>query len=67
MKSYVAERQFRLAGKAWEVREYLRQQARAASSGDVLLADWLSVRTSAVKMKDRSAGKTHLQIVVSAL
>lgn len=30
MKCYVTERQLRLAGKAWEIREWLRQQRRTA-------------------------------------
>lgn len=44
MKSYVTERQLRLVGKAWEIREWLRQQRRALGN-DAVLTEVLASKT----------------------
>jgi hypothetical protein len=44
MKSYMTQRQWRLVGKAWEIRAYLRAQSR--ENGEVKLADFLEKRAA---------------------
>jgi hypothetical protein len=41
MKSYVADDQYRLVGKAWEVRQQLRRMTRQAKPGQSL-GDYLT-------------------------
>jgi hypothetical protein len=36
MKSYIADDQYRLVGKAWEVRQQLRRMAKASKPGESL-------------------------------
>jgi hypothetical protein len=45
MKSYIAQRQWRLVGKAWEIRTYLRAQMRTESE-EAKLAEFLEKRTA---------------------
>ncbi|WP_156158297.1 Z-ring formation inhibitor MciZ [Gordoniibacillus kamchatkensis] len=46
MKSYRTERQWRLVGKAWEIRAHLRKQLQQADR-DVTLHAWLGRRSAA--------------------
>gem|GEM_PF-2235946 len=45
MKSYVDEHHFRLVGKGWEVKNYLRRLARRESSRNLLLKEYLASLT----------------------
>jgi hypothetical protein len=52
MKSYVAERQIRLVGKGWEIREWLRRERRAAGN-DAMLLETLERYSFSRKTGDR--------------
>lgn len=52
MKSYVAERQIRLVGKGWEIREWLRRERRAAGN-DAMLLETLARYSIGCKPGDR--------------
>jgi hypothetical protein len=43
MKSYVTEDQYRLVGKAWEIRHQLKRMTKEASPGQTL-GDYLTSR-----------------------
>ncbi|WP_442951612.1 Z-ring formation inhibitor MciZ [Paenibacillus sp. GYB003] len=45
MKSYVTEKQLRMVGKGWEIRERLRQWGAAEGSGQAELAALLAKLT----------------------
>lgn len=57
MKAYYQPNQFRLVGKAWEVRHYLKQFAQSATS----LQDFLQARTNAPAVS--AAHRPRLTIV----
>ena len=60
MKSYVDEHHFRLVGKGWEVRNYLRHLTRREPSRQLLLKEYLASLTYRGKVPKRLGPRRKL-------
>lgn len=66
MKTYFSENQFRLVGKAWEIRHYLKMARRQSGATDIRLADFLmkpqgSLSAAKSEANDTIAQRSHTQ------